>query len=338
MTTRRPGPVKTKVVLTVDTEPSAAGAFVPGGGYTPLLREPVGGSVDGKSHGLGFILETLLRYGLTATFFVETVHTHYFSDNAMGEYVESLLKANQDVQLHLHPCWLTFKRNRPDWPAIVSDDCRHLPVDRLAELIDEGSGKIAAWSGVRPTGMRAGNFSTSLSIFKAMRVAGLAYASNICLAVHRPPEPELAIEGGVGAFAGIRELPVTCFRDVGPVNRGRLRALTVTALRAEEQIALLNSAHAHGNTVVVIVMHPFEFIKKRNFRYTHMRQNRIIQNRFSHLCAYLAYHCDRFDVVPLGIAAETVGQANTWHSLQGNALKSVSRAVENVINDFVWYI
>ncbi len=29
-------------------------------------------------------------------------------------YVERMLAAGQDVQLHLHPVWLTFKDGRPD--------------------------------------------------------------------------------------------------------------------------------------------------------------------------------------------------------------------------------
>jgi peptidoglycan/xylan/chitin deacetylase (PgdA/CDA1 family) len=333
-----PGPRKTQVVLTVDTEPSVAGALVPGGSHTPLIREPIAGWVNGESQGLGFILRTLRRHGLTATFFVETAHTHYFSDNAMGEYVEMLLDAGQDVQLHLHPCWLTFERRREDWPATVTDDCHHLPADRLLELIEHGADKITAWSGSRPTGMRTGNFSTSLSVFEAMSAAGLRYASNICLAVHRPPEPELALEGGAGEFCGVRELPVTCFRDVGPVGRGRLRPMAVTALRVEEQIDLLNAAHANGNAVVVILTHPFEFFKTRNFRYTDLRRNRITQKRLADLCSFLSRNSDRFDVVPLSVAGDGIDEPQTWRQLHGNAFRSVARAVENVVNDRVMFI
>ena len=41
--------VKTKVVLTVDTEPSIAGAFSGNEAATPLIHEPVAGVVEGKS-------------------------------------------------------------------------------------------------------------------------------------------------------------------------------------------------------------------------------------------------------------------------------------------------
>jgi hypothetical protein len=332
------GYLKTKVVLTVDVEPSVAGGFVQGGSNTPLLREPIGASVHGKSEGLGFILETLRRHNLVATFFVETVHTHYFSDNAMGQYVEALLWAGQDVQLHLHPCWLTFERRRFDWPAIVTDHCHQLKMDRLISLIEEGIGKITAWSGTRPTAMRTGNFSTSLSVFEAMSASGLRHASNICLAVHRPPEPELALEGGSGGFYGIRELPVTCFRDVGAVRGGGLRPMAVTALRLEELISLLNATHENGNAIAVTLTHPFEFIKKRNFRYSGLRRNRIVQRRFSELCSFLSRHSDQFDVVPLGIAADNINQNHPWRRLEGNALASAVRTVENIINDYVRFI
>ena len=90
-----PGSSKTKVVLTVDVEPSVGGAFTDPR-HTPLLDEPVGGEVKGRSEGLGFLIETLCGHGLTATFFVETVHTRYFGDLAMGRYAEQLVRAGQD--------------------------------------------------------------------------------------------------------------------------------------------------------------------------------------------------------------------------------------------------
>jgi hypothetical protein len=330
--------VKTKVVLTVDTEPSVAGAFWGNEAHRPLIHEPVAGVVGGKSEALGFLVETLTRHGLVATFFVETVHTRYFSGTAMGGYVEQLLRAGQDVQLHLHPCWLSFEDGKLDRSNLVSDHCHELETGRLAALIGEGADRISAWTGARPSGMRTGNFSTALSVFEAMSQAGLKHASNICLAVHRPPEPELAVTGGVHEFAGIRELPVTCFIDVGPIGRRRLRPMQVTALTAREQISLLTAAHNSENPVVVIVTHPFEFVKKRDFRYTNLRPNRIIQDRFRRLCAFLSANADRFEVMPLAVAAEAVDGGQVWTELTGNAFSSIARAVANTVNDHLGFI
>ncbi len=329
---------KTKVVLTVDTEPSIAGAFRENEVHAPLIHEPVAGLVGGKSEGLGFLVEMLSRYGFVATFFVETVHTRYFPDTVMGSYVDQLLRAGQDVQLHLHPCWLSFKDGRVDRANLVTDNCRELESERLVSLIEAGAERIGAWTGRKPSGMRTGNFSTSPPVFEAMRQAGLNYASNICLAVDHPPEPELAVEGGVHDFAGIRELPVTCFADVGPAGRGRLRPMQVTALTAHEQIRLLNAADDRNNQVVVIVTHPFEFIKKRNFRYIDLRSNRMIQNRFRRLCDFLSANSDKFEVVSLGDAATALDSRQRWTELSGNALSATIRAAANALNDRLVFV
>ena len=54
---------RTKVVLTVDTEPSIAGAFA-NPSQAPLLHEPVAGEINGRSEALGFMIETLSRCDL----------------------------------------------------------------------------------------------------------------------------------------------------------------------------------------------------------------------------------------------------------------------------------
>jgi hypothetical protein len=171
-----------------------------------------------------------------------------------------------------------------------------------------------------------------------MHTAGLSYASNICLAVRRPAEPELAVTGGVHDFAGIHELPVTCFFDIGPVGRGRLRPMQVTALTALEQISLLNAAHENENPVVVIATHPFEFVKTRDFRYTNLRRNRMVQRRFRRLCAFLSANADKFEVVPLGVAACTVNSHRGWTELTGKAFNSLVRAAANAVNDRLRFI
>jgi hypothetical protein len=329
--------MKTQVVLTIDTEPSVAGAFA-NKNHRPLIHEPIAGIVGGNSEALGFLLDTLNRYGLVATFFVETLHTRYFSDAVMGFYVDQLVRAGQDVQLHLHPCWLAFENGRRKQAEPVTDQCREVEPGQLAALIDEGARQIHTWTGTRATSMRTGNFSTALSVFAAMREAGLAYASNICVAVNRPAEADLAVAGGAYDFAGIRELPVTCFADRGPVGHGALRPMQVTALTAHEQIALLNAAHRHGNPVVVIVTHPFEFIKRTDFRYSNLRRNRIVQNRLRRLCRFLSENRGRFEVVRLAAAADAVDGCPPWKDLRGSSVNSLVRAAANAINDRVAYV
>lgn len=331
--------MRTQVVLTVDTEPSIAGAYENPERNAPLLHEPVAGEVDGKSEALGFLVETLSQYGQRATFFVEALHTRYFPDHAMGRYIEQLMAAEQDVQLHLHPTWLNFRDGEMLPNSRISDNCGELDRGLLAETMEEGAAQIERWTGRRPTALRTGNFSTSRRVFEAMSDVGLDVSSNICLAVAPPKEPELALAGGRHEIEGVQELPVTCFVDRGPVGRGRLRPLQVTALGGGEMIALLKQMHEDGGKddagVAVIVTHPFEFIKPGDFRYSRMKANGLVQGRLQRLCAFLAEESDKFEVVPLREAATQAPLDGRGAPAipKGNPLRAFVRAGQNYLND-----
>ena len=72
--------MKTEVCITIDTEFSIAGAFASPQRFSPIGEEIVNCSADGRDEGLGFILETLARFGASATFFIETLQIFYFGD------------------------------------------------------------------------------------------------------------------------------------------------------------------------------------------------------------------------------------------------------------------
>jgi len=114
--------------------------------------------------------------------------------------------------------------------------------------------------------------------------------------------------------------------------------MQVTALTAREQIRLLGAAHACENPVIVIVTHPFEFVKTRDFRYTDLRPNRIVQGRFRQLCQFLAANPDRFEVLPLSAAAAALDAPHPWTELTGNWYTAIVRAVENGVNDRLKFI
>ena len=330
----------TKVVVTVDAEPSIAGAFESPESRSPRIHEPVWGEVGGKSEALGFMIDTLKDYGLRATFFVETVHLSYFPETIMGGYVEKLVEGGQDVQLHLHPCWLNFALEREDPSKPISDQCSALSEHRLAELIEVGRERIAAWSGHPASSLRTGNFSASRSVYRAMKAAGLKLASNVCVGVVAPaadmidPEQgEAGLAGGLHDFEGVTEVPVTCFKDVGPVGRGRLRPLQVTACGSSELCSALTTAQALGCSTVVIVTHPFEFLKWSGDGFDKLRPNRLVQKRFQELCRFLSSNPDRFEVVPMADFENRAVKAEPAPDLRGRPHTALRRAMENFVND-----
>lgn len=322
--------MKTKVAITIDTEPSVAGAFSDPARYEPLLHEPVWGGVGGKSEALGFITETLQSHGLCASFFVETVHLAWFPADAMGAYVRLLHAAGQDIQLHLHPVWSRFEGGRY---ATQNDRCAELPEARLAELITDGAARIKTWCGKEPVCLRTGNFSVSTSVYHAMRRAHLPLASNVCVAVAPPKEPGLHFTGGVHRIEGIMELPVTCFRDHGPVGRGRYRPLQISACSAEELCALLSALNGAGGAHAVVVTHPFEFVKWSGPDFRRLRANRTVQRRFRRLCRFLEQEAERFEVVSLGRLAKDGIVPEEAIALDGRAVSATLRAVENFLSD-----
>ncbi|NKB19887.1 MAG: hypothetical protein GKS01_05000 [Alphaproteobacteria bacterium] len=325
--------MKTKVVLTVDTEPSVAGAFANPKSIPPLIHEPVWGDVNGRSEALGFMIRTLSDHGLTATFFVETAHTSYFSSTPMGTYVNQLAEAEQDVQLHLHPVWLKFESENFTVDPSMDDQCHLIDRDQLSELVSRGTDQIEAWTGRQPTCMRTGNFSNDASLFSTIRDAGLKYTSNICAALPATDDPALRLPGGVHELGGVSEFPVTCFIDRGPVGRGRLRPLQVTACGFSETRSILEQLNSSAGEVAIIVTHPFEFLRFDDYRFSNMRPNRLVQRRFNMLCKFLANNTDRFETVTLEEAGQSLNPGQQVPQLVGNPALAILRAAQNVVYD-----
>jgi len=315
-----------KVVLTIDTEPSIAGAFR-NSNFSPLIHEPVAGIVNEQSEALGFLIRLFKHYQFQATFFVETVHTHYFSDAPMGHYVDQLLDASQDIQLHIHPVWHYFKTQQH-----TSDHCADHTPEFLADLIRDGQNILNKWTGKEPLAMRTGGFSVGHNVYQAMDMTGLNIASNICASYCKPTEKDLYVTHGKHQLNNIIELPVTCFHDYNIRNLHNLRSLQITAISGWEMTQTLDKMEKNGHEVAVIVTHPFEFLKANNYRYDNMRVNKMVQKRAEYLCKYLDKNRDRFDVVPIEQASLIPNLARA-KIVTGNPFLSFMRSASNFIND-----
>lgn len=325
--------MKTRVAITVDVEPSIAGTFKNAARYRPLIHEPVWGDISGRSEALGFLIDTLMKYELNATFFVETAHVTYFPDHVMGNYVQRLVDAGQEIALHLHPCWLNLSKERSADESWISDQCSDLSQEVLAELMLVGRNRIGSWTGKVPNCFRTGNFSASLEIYRILSDMDLRISSNICTAVNPPSNESLQLLGGIHQIHGVLELPVTCFADRGPIGRGKLRPLQVTACSIQETQEMLMALRSAGGTVAVIVTHPFEFLKWSGPDFTKMRPNRLVQKRFDHLCSFLATNNDLFDVMPLNEIGIRNSELEKGVALKGGILSSTRRAAQNFFND-----
>ena len=333
---------RTEVCITVDVEFSIAGALTDPGRYRPVSDPPVYGRIGTREHGLGFLLDNLGAHGLTATFFVECLNPSYFGDAPMGRVVERLLAAGQDVQMHLHPEWLYFCE--PRWRETVATmmprpngSCAGRSVDQLVEFIRLGRAALGRWGAPVPVALRTGSFHVDRTVYRAMAAMGLTLGSNVGLAMYRARDPDLRRRGGLHWIKGVLEAPVLTYTErVGRWQRPRLLSPLSTSWR--ETRALLWAARRAGVSPVVLITHPFEFIKSADVQFTRIARNRIIQHRFAALCRFLAEQADDFVAVPIG------GRDRAWLArapaaepdLAPPPLAIMARMIANGLADRVW--
>lgn len=217
-------PLKTEICITVDVEYNIAGTFWQPERFKPIGDEAVHCVVNGRENGLGFILDSLNRGGLTGTFFTEALQTTYFGDEPMGRNAQRIVAAGHDVQLHLHPCWLYFRDAAWRVPGFVpNDSCVGRSDAELDVMMTLGLEAFARWGIARPVALRTGGFRTDAAVYRAMARAGLSLGSNLSLGVYQPPDAALQQWGGRHLLHGVLELPALSYKAPNLARRGGCR-------------------------------------------------------------------------------------------------------------------
>ena len=332
--------MRTQVAITIDTEFSIGGAFGDPERRSPVGIENVTCPVDGEEQGLGFLLDTFARHGARATFFVEALQTAWFGDGPMASVVERILGAEQDVQLHLHPCWTAFRD--PHWRSRLgaghpNDHCDGLSAPELAALMLEGLTVLRRMGVPKPIALRTGNLRADRNVYRAMATCGLPIASNIGLGLNRPADPTLRLRGGRRRLEGVLEVPVLSYIQPALGRKQADRLFTTTATSTPETESLLWAAREAGVRTIVLLTHPFEFIKGDRLDPASQRPNRINQRRLERLCAFLAEHDDKFESVSFGQAAAgwLAAPEEPEPRLYAPLLPTLARMVENKANDLI---
>lgn len=332
--------MKTAVVITVDTEANIAGGIEKFAlGYRPVIDQFVACKVRGRSEGLGFLTRTLTERGQRATFFVEAAQAHYFGAGAMAPYVDQLLEAGQDVQLHVHPCWFSYRDGAPDFARRIADSCAVLDEPVLEDLFSRCVETLRGWTGVAPLVLRTGGFRTGRNVYRVMKRLGIPLSSSVCIGIYQPVEPELQQAGGCCIIEDVREYPSTSFLDDRGRPAPRWRPLQVRSCSSTELLAGLADAHASGDEIVVIVTHPFEYVKsvtasnRNDWNFERLNMNRLVRARFRRLCDYLMKHEDRFEVCTFADLASRAPSPVRAPVLRGSPVRSWLRTLENGVND-----
>lgn len=326
--------MRTEVCITIDTEFSIGGAFADPRGRRPIGEPNVTCYAGNRENGLGFLLENFIEYGIEATFFVESLQTIYFGSVPMGRVVERILSAGQDIELHIHPCWWTFRDK--DWTTRIAqtppnDCCDGRTIAEMCALIGEGIERLLRLGAPQPIALRTGNLRADRTVYEAMPLCGLRLASNLGIGVFKPEDPKLQLEGGRHWIGNVLEVPVLTYRQLPLNGRRGLRMLAITAASWRETEALLWQARERGVRTIVILTHPFEYVKGDRQYVNHINKRRLKQ-----LCAFLAAHPAEFATPSFRRAADA------WLAAPDNVpaptLKAplhavMLRMVENATND-----
>lgn len=335
--------MRTEICISIDTEFNIGGAFADPTSRRPFAEPNVYCPAQGQDNGLPFLIDTFREFGISASFFVETLNTCYFGDAPMRGITETILRHGHDVQLHLHPCWLTFRSR--NWAQDLThtppnDRCDGRSVDELCEIIIQGTETLQRFGAPRPIAMRSGSLRADRNTYRAMSAAGLRLASNLGVAVFTPSEPELWLTGGRHWIDDVLEVPVLSFSQLRLGHRNWLRLLAITATSWREMETVLWQAHQQEVSTIVVLTHPFEFIKGDRLEPAKIRINHINQRRLRRLCAFIAEHPREFHAVTFGQAGPGWLDQGTvaMQELQVGFGTALGRMVQNKANDLISFI
>jgi len=308
-----------RVYITVDTESSIAGAWEhPDRRPLEAVRH-VFCRIDGEDFGIPLLTKLTSRYGLRATYFVETLATQCLGEADTKSIFDFLKQQKQDVQLHCHPVFRLYaehqkaRRNGKEQPSPRPFDLiGHLDAEIQMDLLREAIGHFESFAGYRPTAFRAGCFAGSRSMLRCLRDLGIFVDSSFNPCYH----PRISFPGDhlapnlVQNIEGVWEIPVTVARTKLPEGFNEFKFADCSSLSFPEIRMMLDTAVAAGQEHFVIVFHSFSAVKAKDDTYAKMRPNKVVIRRLESMFRYLAENGDRFQVDTMGSIAKQVETLN----------------------------
>lgn len=293
---------KVKVFLTVDTETSIGGAFA-----NPHFK-PIGNkkrifcTIDSKDYGIPLMMDILDEHNQKATFFVEVLNKYYFGEDETKEVCQFIAKRGHDVQLHLHPNYLNFRKK--NWMNLKkeernSDIIADYSLEKQVKLIAEGKRLLIKYGIKNPIAFRAGSFGANDNTLIALKKNNFAIDSsyNIKYLGKNCRLNEEFKFNDVKEINSILEFPITSFLDFKLFSYLRFKPLDISGVSYFEIKKVLEKARILGLQHVVIILHPFSFIKAKDWQYNHIKPNHIVIKRFKKLCHFLNSNSDQFEVL-----------------------------------------
>ena len=323
--------MQTQVFITVDTEVWPRSDNWRETRMAADMDRDIYGVTSWGEYGLRYQLEVLNRFGLTATFFVESLFASAIGPSRLREIVTLIKSHGQDVQLHVHPEWLQWmpqpvvREKRSQYlKQFTADEQRTLIGLALENLRASGADAVCAF--------RAGNYGANFDTLRALNGLGLRFDTSYNF-------PYLVTQCGMAlsqpllqprCIDGVIEYPITFFGDWPRHSRH----LQLAACSSGEIIHVLTEAHRRGRRSVVLVSHSFELLKNRKTPGKPLLPDETCIARFEQLCRFLAEHPTQFRPTTFSDLSPSVAAEREPDMLRSNPLRTVTRYAQQAMRRF----
>ena len=281
----------TKVFLTVDSEFTVDRVCPDFTEMHTAAERDIWGRTPKGDYGLTYLLNKFDEYKLKAVFFVEALAASVVGDWYLRPMLEAIIKAGQDVQLHVHTEWL--------WPeneisqGVTGANLHDFPFELQHRLLELASDNLHTRDVPRVKAFRAGNFGANLDTLKALSLLGITYDTSYNAGYLDSTCKIQLNDCPLQPFQHDQALvfPISCLQDY-PSHQ---RHLQVTAVSFGEMKNALKKARRLGWNYVVVLLHTFELIRRTGTcRYSPLPDALNI-NRFERLCNFLDSHRESFE-------------------------------------------
>lgn len=305
----------TRVLLTVDTELGWS-AHARGASW----QENLALSFDPAGVGIRYQLGRLAEHGLKACFFVDPMPALVHGLDPVRRMVEPILAADQEVQLHLHPCWAD-----PDDPVFELTD---FEPGRQLDLIRTARDLLVEAGAPSPIAFRSGSYAADLATLEALAALGIGFDSSHN-GSHHPSPSAIPLDPrriAPVSVSGVVEVPISQIEQ----SSGRLRHLQICAVSFGELRAALLHAADRSHPSVTIVGHSFELAARGG-----SRANPLLVRRFERLCGFLADNRARLPTAHFaGLGDLRLGSEAS--PLRTGRIRTAARMVEQALGNALY--
>lgn len=236
------------------------------------------GETPRGDYGLPFQLRIAKEHGLRFVFFVESLFAREIGFGFLRETVDLITEAGQEVQLHVHPEWVTHSAN-PIVHTAGRFTLSEFSLEEQTLLIESALENLDRAGAQEVNAFRAGSFAANAHTLLAASKAGLGIDSSFKLGSELGPTPIAIHELEDDDRARrIIEYPLTTYEDWP----GRKRHLQLTACSLGEILFILRRASQERWPSVVMLSHSAELLDAER-----VGPDRFAVRRFEKLCRWL---------------------------------------------------